>query len=181
MGKFIDLTGQKFGRLTVIKRGKNTKYNKATFLCKCDCGNTKVVIGSSLTNGRTTSCGCKQVEDTIKRSTTHGKCYTRLHSIWNGMKTRCYNKNRECYKNYGALGIKVCEEWKSDFQAFYDWSMSHGYNDNLTIDRINPYGNYEPSNCRWATRHEQNNNQRNSECNRKYKEEYLKRTSHKET
>lgn len=85
----------------------------------------------------------------------HGLCKTRLYSIYMNMKTRCYNKNNSHYKYYGKRGIKVCNEWLHDFQAFYDWSMSNGYNDNLTIDRINVDGNYEPDNCRWITQHDQ--------------------------
>lgn len=85
----------------------------------------------------------------------HGLCKTRLYSIYMNMKTRCYNKNNSHYKYYGKRGIKVCNEWLHDFQAFYDWSMSNGYNDNLTIDRINVDGNYEPDNCRWITKHDQ--------------------------
>ena len=157
------LEGKRYGRLTVIKALKINSKRNVVWLCKCDCGKYTEATTDLLNRGEKKSCGCLK---TNQFSVTHGHSNTRLFRIWSGMKTRCSNSNREEYKYYGALGIKVCEEWKSDFQAFYDWSMSHGYNDNLTIDRINPYGNYEPSNCRWATWTEQNLN---------------KRTSHKET
>lgn len=89
----------------------------------------------------------------------HGQCHTRLYGIWKGIKTRCYNPNHKSYKNYGARGIKMCSEWK-DFQNFYEWSINNGYTNKLTIDRINVNGDYEPSNCKWATMKEQLNNTR---------------------
>lgn len=85
---------------------------------------------------------------------------TGLYSIWCGMKKRCYYQKSPNYKSYGGRGVKVCDEWKNDFKSFYNWAMSNGYRDNLTIDRINPFGNYEPSNCRWATYEEQAKNKR---------------------
>lgn len=91
----------------------------------------------------------------------HGLRNTRLYRIWAGMKNRCYNKNDPHYLRWGAKGIAVCDEWRNDFQAFYDWAMSHGYSDKLTLDRINSNGNYEPFNCRWATVKEQNRNKKN--------------------
>lgn len=114
-----------------------------------------------MTAGDSVSCGCYRKEKVTK----HGLYNTRLHSIWNSMITRCYNKNRKSYKNYGERGIKVCEEWRNNFQAFYDWSMSNGYNDNLTIDRIDNDENYSPNNCRWVDYKTQARNRRS---NRKY-------------
>ena len=88
----------------------------------------------------------------------HGKTNTRLFSIWTNMHTRCHNKNNAKYKNYGARGIRICSEWEKDFMSFYDWSMENGYDDELTIDRVNNDGDYEPSNCRWVTQKIQQNN-----------------------
>ena len=160
MGKFIDLTGQKFGRLTVIERADNTKQGQAKWLCQCDCGRKTVVMGKSLRNGNTKSCGCLQKETIGYKRTIHGQTNTRFYRIWCGMKSRCYNKKNPHFHLYGGRGIKVCNEWLKDFQTFYDWAIANGYADNLTLDRINVNGNYEPSNCRWITRKEQNNNKR---------------------
>lgn len=100
------------------------------------------------------------LHETQKLYVRHGKRNTRLYRIWSNMKTRCFNSNDKHYKNWGGRGITVCNEWKNNFKTFYDWAMSHGYEDNLTIDRINNDGNYEPSNCRWVKAEEQGKNQR---------------------
>lgn len=115
-------------------------------MSQCECGN--------LTSWRTRSCGCSHKK--------HDKTNTRLYRIWIRMKLRCYNEKHLYYKYYGERNIKVCDEWLDDFQAFYDWAINNGYNDNLTIDRIDVNGNYEPSNCRWATVKQQNRNKRNN-------------------
>lgn len=159
MSKFKDVTGQKFGRLTALHRLHNTK-GKTKWLCICDCGNLKEVTLNLLQRGETKSCGCLHKEFMKKQFGTHGKTGTRLHRIWKNMHTRCYNKNISQYKDWGGRGIKICDEWKDNFQTFYDWSMSNGYNDKLSIDRIDNNGNYEPSNCRWATVKQQNRNSR---------------------
>lgn len=146
---------KKYGKLTPIKidhRKASTNY----WECKCDCGKTTVVRETYLKNGHTKSCGCIR-SDRMKYSnprTTHGLRGHRLNSIWRGMKTRCYNKNSLEYSNYGGRGIAVCKEWKDDFKSFYDWAMSHGYKEGLTIDRIDNNGNYEPNNCQWLTKSE---------------------------
>jgi hypothetical protein len=160
MGKQIDLTGQRFGRLTVISFSKLNKHRQSLWLCRCDCGNEIVTRSMCLVHGKTHSCGCFQKEGIVKRNTTHGLTKTRLHRIWWGMKQRCCDKNCRAYINYGSRGILICNEWHDDFLTFYNWAVSHGYSDDLSIDRINNDGNYEPSNCRWTTAKEQSNNRR---------------------
>ena len=154
----VDMTNKKFGRLTVLQRAENDRHGNACWLCECDCGSQKVVLGSSLRKGLTVSCGCYHKDEITKRSTTHNSSRTRLFREWQYMKRRCYNPNYKYYSYYGKKGITVCEEWKNDFVAFQQWSLSNGYSDNLTLDRINSDGNYEPSNCRWVTRKVQQNN-----------------------
>lgn len=158
MGKFKDLTGQKFGRLTVIKKVENNKQGQIKWLCECDCGNSAVVLGGSLKNGATQSCGCLFKEILIKRNSKHKKTNTRLYRIWSRMKACCYNKNVKGYKNYGGRGIKVCDEWLNDFMSFYNWAINNGYKEDLTIDRIDVNSDYCPNNCRWTTKVEQQRN-----------------------
>ena len=159
MGNFKDISGQKFGRLTALYKLHNAK-GRTKWLCVCECGNLTYVDVYSLQSGNTKSCGCLHKELASKQLTTHGKSHSRLYTIYNLMKRRCYNVKDKRYKDYGARGIAVCDEWKDNFQAFYDWSMENGYNDNLTIDRVNNNGNYEPNNCRWTTRKQQARNTR---------------------
>lgn len=152
-----DITGQKFGRLTAVKRIR--VKGKSMWLFNCDCGNQKEALPAPVRNGHTTSCGCRQKE--CRNHTKHGESKTRLFSTWQSMKDRCNNSKSKFYKNYGGRGIKICEEW-GEFIAFRDWSLLNGYSDNLSIDRINNDGNYEPSNCRFTTHSIQNRNKRNN-------------------
>ena len=158
MSKVNDLTGKKFGKLTVVKRNGSNKNGRALWLCECDCGNTKIVSGNSLLTKLTTSCGCYNKELVKKVNSKHNMSYTKLYKVWQGMKTRCYDKNFMYYYNYGGRGITICDEWKNDFSKFYEWAINNGYEEGLTIDRINVNGNYEPNNCRWITKKEQNDN-----------------------
>lgn len=152
----------RFGKLAIVKEVDGMywgKYRHRRFLCKCDCGKELVVRLEYLRNGHTQSCGCNRAAISGLVRKTHGCAKTRLHGIWGGMLTRCRNKNVKSYKNYGAKGVTVCEDWKM-FENFMGWALSNGYQEHLTIDRKNPYGNYEPDNCRWATRLEQAQNKR---------------------
>lgn len=157
--RLINLTGSKFGRLTVIGRA-NDKKGKTYWHCVCECGTEKEVCASHLTSGRIVSCGCSSFDRISELNKTHGMTNTRLYNIWCGMHQRCYNKNLKNYRIYGGRGITVCQEWLDDFMNFYNWAMENGYADNLSIDRIDVNGNYEPSNCRWATDKEQSCNTR---------------------
>lgn len=163
--KSENLTGVRFGRLTALEICGIDKTGSTKWKCICDCGNTKIVCASSLKKGNTKSCGClaKEVSRELAKNLPrykHGKRYTKLWYVWQGMKQRCFNSNNKNYKYYGERGITICDEWKNDFNAFYEWAITNGYTDNLTIDRINNDGNYEPSNCRWVTNAEQQKNKR---------------------
>lgn len=151
-GKFpSDLTNLRFGRLAVIKMVEKNRW-----LCVCDCGNEKTIYRNNLVGNQTRSCGCYQKEKVM----THGLSRNRLYSIWCDIKKRCTNERSKVFGNYGGRNIKICEEWMNDFSKFHKWSITNGYKDNLSIDRKDNDGNYEPSNCRWVTSEVQNNNTR---------------------
>ena len=185
MGSLIDVTGQKFGRLTVVRK-TNIKAEAAMWECICDCGNTVIVRSDCLRSGNTKSCGCYAKELFMEYRKTNNfsvhKGYgTRLYRIWSSMKGRCYNKNHKYYKHYGGRGITICEEWKKDFSLFREWSYSNGYKEDMSIDRIDNDKGYFPDNCRYIYYKDQPKNRRSnhivtingeemtaSECSRKY-------------
>lgn len=161
------MVGQRYTRLTVIRENGRNKHGGVLWLCECDCGNQIEVSTNSLNKGNTKSCGClyrDYLNNSRPNSIKHGASKSRLYTIWRDMKLRCYNKKQIGYKNYGARGIKVCNEWLYDFISFKNWAMDSGYQNGLTLDRLDNDGNYEPSNCKWSTPKEQSNHKRNNRC-----------------
>lgn len=161
MGKRLEVkTGERYGCLTVITEIQ-TKGAKRRFLCKCDCGNEAEVALGNLRNGNTKSCGCFQKDNASKAHKTHGLTGTRIYGIWGKMIGRCHNKRDHRYKHYGGRGISVCEEWRS-FENFYEWAVNSKYEENLTLERIDVNAGYSPTNCKWATWKQQQNNRTNN-------------------
>lgn len=153
MGKKVDITGERYGRLTAIEpTDERTKSGGIKWLFRCDCGTKKIISTNSVRSGRVTSCGCAQMK--------HGMAGTRIHNIWVDMRQRCKNPKYPEYAYYGGRGIRVCEDWDRDFSLFKDWALLNGYTERLSIDRIDVNGNYEPANCRWVSAKEQNRNTR---------------------
>ena len=155
-----DMAGKVFGYLTVISNKGSYKGQGTLWLCKCKCGKEVIVRAGSLRNGHSQSCGCLKKQKFLESHTTHNLSKTRIYKIWIQIKKRCNNCNDSGYKYYGNRGIKVCHEWENDFINFYNWAINNGYNKNLSIDRINYNGNYEPNNCRWVDMKIQQRNKR---------------------
>ena len=164
-----DLTGMVFGRLTVLKQIEDHVFpsgqHHSRWLCECSCQDHNIieVVGSNLKRGNTTSCGCVYKEMLPTLNKTHGDSRReRLYTIWANMKARCFNPNSKDYKAYGGRGITVCQEWKDNYVAFKKWAIQNGYDNKLTIDRIDVNKDYEPSNCRWTDMVVQENNRTNN-------------------
>lgn len=168
MPSLIDLTGKRFGRLSVLSRygdlEKPCGKKEILYMCVCDCKKQLIVRGNALRTGNTKSCGCLRIDSNKRKTTIHGAKHDgevdRLYRIWKGMKTRTTNPNSYGYRYYGERGIHICNEWFSSYISFRDWAISNGYRDDLSIDRIDNDGNYEPSNCRWVTKQQQYENRR---------------------
>ena len=160
----IELTGQKFGKLTVVEKAENNKWNEAVWRCKCECGNETFVSSKVLRLGHSRSCGCYKGEAIKKAKTKHGKSNTKTHKTGREIKSRCFYHSNQAFRDYGGRGITMCERWQNSFEAFYEdvSKLPHFGEKGYSLDRIDNNGNYEPNNVRWATSKEQNNNKRNN-------------------
>lgn len=166
MAKMEDLTGMKFGRLTVIEHYGKDRYGHNQWICKCDCGNEKIVRGCDLKRGSVVSCGCYWKERLVECNTIHNFCndHKKLYGEYYNMIKRCHDEKCKNYTNYGARGIKVCDRWRDDIRNFYDdvSVLPHFEEAGYSLDRIDNDGDYTPDNVRWATIKEQNMNKRNT-------------------
>ncbi|MBW7573886.1 hypothetical protein [Caproiciproducens faecalis] len=166
-----DISGQIFGKLTVIKYDHSSPHRERYWLCKCSCGKEICVRVSYLLSGKTKSCGCDRPDAKLKQLKPNGNKYgtmrishMRIYHIWQSMKNRCYSPSNKCYRIYGGRGITICDEWRNDFIEFCNWALNSGYTGNLTIDRIDNDKGYFPKNCRWITNLDQQRNKRNNKA-----------------
>jgi hypothetical protein len=164
MPKFLDITGNKYGRLTVLRRAHNIGKFTA-WVCSCECGKEKTILSGHLVAGRIVSCGCYKQQNSRLKATKHGMWGSKLHYIWLSMRQRCHNPKNKAYENYGGRGICITKKW-NEFIDFYTWAVGNKYKEGLSIERVNNNGNYCPENCKWIPRNEQGKNTRRTLNNR---------------
>lgn len=158
--------GRVFNGVVLIKETRKNKSGARMWLSRCSCGKEFEVEGDAILRGNTKSCGCLHRKRTSEVHKTHGQSGSRIYKVWGSIKSRCSNPKNEEYHNYGGRGIRVCDDWNSNFESFYEWSLDNGYTECLTIDRIDNDKGYSPDNCRWTTTLEQGRNKRLSKKNR---------------